>query len=90
MGRGLDEWTFVIQGFVSLNSDVGSQVLLDQMCAPSGSGSVKAALEADKTLGGVVQSLHVVSQSAGRVVETGAGSPMLLVEWQVQLLSKGT
>lgn len=89
-GRGLDEWTFTVQGFVALTSDIGSQVVLDAMSAPSGSGSVKAALEADKTLGGLVQSLHVTEQTAGRVVDIpGSGSPMLLVEWRVQVLGLG-
>ena len=80
--RGIDEWTFTVQGFVSLTSDIGSQQVLDGLCAPSGSSSVKAALEADNTLGGVVQSLRVVEQSPGRVVDVpGGGSPVLLVEW---------
>ena len=90
MVRGLDRWTFVIQGFVALNADIGSQVVLDQLCLPSGSKSVKAALEADRTLSVNVESLHVLSQSPARVVETGSGNPMLLVEWTVQILAKGT
>lgn len=88
--RGLDEWTFTVQGFVALTSDIGSQILLDEMCAPAGATSVKAALEADVTLGGSVQSLHVQEQTAGRVIDAaGGGSPMLLVEWRVQVFGLG-
>ena len=91
MHRGLDEWVFIVQGFVAFSTDIGSQVLLDQMCAPTGSNSVKAALEADKTLGGVVQSLHVLEQTPGSVVtQTNIGSQMLLVEWRVQVLALGS
>jgi hypothetical protein len=90
MHRGLDTWIFIVQGFVALTTDVGSQVTLDQMCAPSGPGSVKAALEADKTLGGVVQDLHVLEQSPGRVADYAGVSPMLLVEWRVQIYALGS
>lgn len=85
--RGIDEWTFVIQGFVSLGStDVGSQMILDQLLTPNG---VKAALEADKTLGGLVADLRVTSSGDARVVEPPGGSPMLLVEWRVTMFVSG-
>lgn len=87
--QGLSEWMFVIQGFVALNSDVAAQKVLDTLCAPSGAGSVKALLEADKTLGGLVESLRVMDQSPGRQVEQPPGNPLLLVEWHVQVLAKG-
>ena len=91
MHRGLDEWVFIVQGFVAFTTDTGSQVSLDLMCAPSGASSVKAALEADKTLGGVVQSCHVLEQTPGSVVQqTNIGSQMLLVEWRVQVLALGS
>lgn len=88
--RGMDTWVFVVQGFVALTTDVGSQVLLDQMCAPSGSNSVKAALESNPTLSGDVFSVHVLAQSPGRVVDFANGtSPMMLVEWQVEVRASG-
>src|SRR5262245_54193773 len=89
--HALDEWMFVVQGFVALTTDLGSQVTLDEMCAPSGTRSVKAALETDRTLGGLVSDLHVRGQSPGALVQfPNGGSPMLLVEWQVQVLAKGS
>jgi hypothetical protein len=89
MSGGVDEWTFVIQGFVSLSSDIGTQKKLDALCAPTGATSVKTLLEADKTLGGRVHALRVVSQDPGKVVERGGGNPMLLVEWRVQIFANG-
>lgn len=86
---GLDEWMFIVQGFVALTTDIGAQMLLDDLCAPAGSSSVKALLEADRTLGGLVETLHVTEQTAGRQVEQPAGNPMLLVEWRITIHAKG-
>lgn len=87
--RGLDEWTFVVQGFVALNEDVSTQQLLDQLCAATGPDSVKGALEADKTLGGSCNTLRVISQSPGVQVNPGGSGPMLLVEWRVMVYANG-
>ena len=90
MHRGMDTWVFIVQGFVAMTTDIGSQVLLDQMCAPTGASSVKHALESDVTLGGDVFSVHVLNQSPGRVVDFANGtSPMMLVEWQVEVRATG-
>lgn len=87
--RGLDNWTFTVQGFVSLNEDISTQQLLDEFCASTGSGSVKGALEADRTLGGTCETLHVISQSPGVQVNPGGSGPMLLVEWRVMIYANG-
>lgn len=89
MIQGLNEWTFIVQGFVALNSDIGAQRTLDLLCNPSGVSSVKAALEADTTLGGTVEKLRVTEHSPGRQVEPVAGNPLLLVEWRVLVYAKG-
>src|ERR1044072_8938710 len=51
MHRGQDVWTFTVQGYVPLTSDVAAQQLLDELIAPT--GGMKDALEADRTLGGL-------------------------------------
>jgi hypothetical protein len=53
--RGDTEWNTVVRGYVSPSLDQASQKLLDRWTADSGENSVKAALEADPTLGGAVQ-----------------------------------
>jgi len=58
-GRGLDTYTFTVQVIVSKISDRNAQSNLDGYCNPSGASSIKAALESDKTLGGLVQDLRV-------------------------------
>lgn len=89
MHRGLDLWTFIVQGFVSFTNDIGSQQLLDQLCATSGANSVKRAIESDRSLGGVVQQATVIEQTPGRMVEQANGNPLLLVEWRVEIYATG-
>lgn len=51
-GRGSDEYQFTIMLIVGRVADRASQTNLDAYCASSGSASVKAAVEGDRTLGG--------------------------------------
>jgi hypothetical protein len=51
-GRGSDEYQFTIMLIVGRVADRASQTNLDAYCASSGSTSVKAAVEGDRTLGG--------------------------------------
>jgi hypothetical protein len=91
MGRGLDEWWFLVRGFVAQTTDVGSQQLRDKFLNPSGELSLKAALEADRTLGGACQACRVVravprtfgrAAGEGSVTYTGA-------EWRVRIMASG-
>ena len=59
MGRGLDEYEFVITVIVGKQSERAAQRLLDSLCAPTGAGSVKTALEYDRFLAGECQDLRV-------------------------------
>lgn len=89
--RGLDEYTVTVRGMVASNTDQGSQMLVDSWCAPSGAGSVKGALEADRTLGGIVQNLHVTALASYRtfISTTGSGGRYLVAEWTVVLYGNG-
>lgn len=88
MQRGYDTWRFTVQGFIALTSDIGAQQLLDELIEPA--GGMKATLEADNTLGGLVASLRVESSGPPRQVEAAAGHPMLLVEWRVSMFVRGS
>lgn len=61
--RGADEYQFTVRVIVGAVDQQGSQLLLDAYLAPSGSTSVKAAIEADETLGGKAFDLRVQSVS---------------------------
>lgn len=84
MQRGLDEWTFILQGLVGLVSDIGAQKLLDQMLDSTGAASVKAAVETDRTLGGAVHDTRVVSTTGYRQYTMSLGE-VLGCEWLIRV-----
>lgn len=90
MARGLDYWHLIVQGFVGAVADVGAQTNLDLWIAPSGVLSVKAAIQADRTLGGKVHDLTVDTCSGYRVYQLDAGGAVLGAEWTVLVLNAGT
>lgn len=57
--RGVDEYTFLVLVIVGRVDERTAQDRLDAYCDPTGSSSVKTAIEADKTLGGTAYSLRV-------------------------------
>ena len=59
MGRGLDEYEFIVTVIVGKQSERAAQRLLDSFCAPKGTGSVKTAIESDRFLAGNCQDLRV-------------------------------
>ncbi|HET6504615.1 MAG TPA: hypothetical protein VFG87_28030 [Amycolatopsis sp.] len=68
--RGLTDVTFTCGVYVP-DTDQGSD-LLDGFMAETGAGSVAAALEADKTLGGVAKTLIVQKvRGVGRLYDVG-------------------
>lgn len=83
MQDGFAELTFTVQAFVALGTDIGSQKRLAQMRAPTGSGSVKAAIEADKTLGGIVKELIVRSSAEPQVLTLDGGRQLLSCDFEV-------
>lgn len=86
--RGMDILEFRVQAFIGLTTDIGAQTTLDQYLAGSGALSVKAALEADKTLGGAAFDTRVVS-STGLQQYTGGQAPLLMCEWTVSIYAHG-
>lgn len=65
--RGFDNATCTILLIVGRMSESAGQTKLDGYLASTGSTSVKAAIEADSTLSGAVQTLRVTSATAGSV-----------------------
>lgn len=89
MGRGLDYWELLVQVGVSLVSDRGGQVKLDEFMAPSGTTSIKEAIESDPQLGGLVDDLHVTRASGYERFEMESGGTALGATWTVRLLAAG-
>jgi hypothetical protein len=98
-GRGLDELSFIVRMFVGMTSDIGAQKRLYPFLAASGETSVKAAVESDCTLGGIVDDLQVQHCTGLKLFvrevsspKGGRGSvqgPLLGAEWTVQILAEG-
>ena len=71
MGRGADLYTFTVRCAVQRVDEIRGQALLDTLREPSGATSVKTVLEADETLGGLVDYVHVKAASADQVITVG-------------------
>lgn len=91
MGAGYVMYQFVVRGLVNLGSDVGAQVNLDTYMNPSGTNSLKAAIEADKTLGGVVDTLKVTNVTRTAVYSAQQGQTSYLgAEWAVEVYARSS
>jgi hypothetical protein len=90
MQRGLDEWQIIVQGFVGGVTDIGAQIRLDEWLAPSGGNSVKTALEKDKTLGGKVCNIRVVSSSGYRLYHVESQVTTLGADWTCRIYNTGS
>ncbi len=84
-GGGIHQWTFVVRVYVANITDIGAASKLDAYLSPSGPQSVKAAIEADKTLAGAVQDLHVTDADGEKVYTRDSGGPVLGSEWTVEI-----
>jgi hypothetical protein len=63
-GRGSDEYQFTIMLIVGRVADRASQTTLDGYCESSGSRSVKAAIEGDRSLGGKALDCRVTEMTS--------------------------
>ena len=87
-GRKTNELNLVVRGIVQIGDTTESQKDMDDWLDPTGSSSVKALLEADRTLGGKVDDLFVQSVSAPRRLATPdkPNGQLLMAEWTVSLI----
>lgn len=62
-GRGMDMYSFNVTAIVSRADARNAQNLLDVYCAPTGTSSIKTAIELDRSLGSKANDLRVTSLS---------------------------
>ena len=84
LNRGFDSASCQIIVVVGRMSERNGQERLDGLLASSGSTSIKAAVEVDKTLGGAVQTLRVVSASPGTI--TSSNIDYISYQYSVELI----
>ncbi len=70
--RGLDQANVDVIVIVQRFSERAGQNRLDAYLAGSGAGSIKAAIEGDRTLGGACQTLRVTSAESGSYESNGS------------------
>lgn len=75
----------LVQGFVGTVTDKGAQIRLDEWLFPAGDGSVWAAIESDKQLGGKVGDLAVTKCDGSIIYTLPNGSQVLGSTWHVQV-----
>lgn len=71
MGGGNTEWSMQVQLIAGRMADQQSQRLIDEWLSWSGNKSVRAAIEADRTLGGAAHTCKVTSADALTTVQIG-------------------
>jgi hypothetical protein len=87
--RGQDLHRFLVRVLVGNNPDKAAQKRLDTFINGSGRTSVKAALEADRSLGGVAQDCFVRRCSGYRNYGRPGGVVVLGCEWEVEVRAQG-
>jgi hypothetical protein len=89
MGNGHSDWNLLIEVQVGTVSDIGAQDTLDAFISESGEKSIKAAIEADPTLGGLAQDLIVQGTSDYGLFARAQGDAVLGVRFRVWVLASG-
>ena len=85
--RGTDEYEFAVIVIASRADERTAQTKIDGYCSPTGAGSVKAAIESDRSLGGVIQDLRVTEMRAYGPADIG-GVTYLTAEFVVSVFSQ--
>lgn len=87
-GRGLDEYSFQVIVLATRADERIGQELIDSYCAPAGAGSVKAAIESDRTLGGLVADLRVTDMTGVSPTTLADGQVYLSATWAVTVFAQ--
>lgn len=86
--RGLDYIDLTLRGHAGVILQA-AQTTLDTWLSPTGSTSVKASLEADRTLGNKVEDLTVEDAGNYRRYKLEDATVLLGVEWSIRVLNRG-
>jgi hypothetical protein len=89
MGRGTDDFIFQILVLVSKADMELAQAKLDSFCDGDGDASVKDVLDADKTLGGISQTVRV-ARMHGYGEEQWGGTDYLGCRFDVEVSARGS
>lgn len=85
MRDGQETWSMTVQAFVAGGGDKAAQIVLDELLDTSGGHSLKAAIEADKTLGGATDDLIVRRCSSYQEYQRTDGTLVIGADWIVEI-----
>ena len=86
MARGADTYTFTVRVLVARASERSAQRALFDYASGTGSKSIKTAIESDRTLGGVADSLAVTAASGIGIYAYGEAD-YLGIEFTVEVIA---
>ena len=89
--RGTDRWEIDLWVVVARQADAQSEKAVESYLDPTGASSVRAAILADKTLGGVVNDVHeVLAEPTDFVFGSGANEVRYIgLEFRYVILASG-
>jgi hypothetical protein len=77
--------TVKVRVYVADLLDIAASKNLDDYIAPAGVSSIKAAVEADTSLGGLISDLHVTGTNGEQQYVRASGGALLGSEWNIDL-----
>lgn len=83
--RGADSMTFLVQGFASAAENITGQRTLARWCDTGSTVSVKHLIEADTTLGGVVDHVRVIEYTGDKKFPHPSLVEVVGGEWRVEV-----
>ena len=88
MQRGTDTVNLILRGIVQVGDTIEAQKTMDTWLDPTGSTSVKALVETDRTLGGLVDDLRITSVRGHLRLETpdAPNALYLCSEWVLDII----
>ena len=85
MQGGSYSLVFIVQAFVATVTDQGGQRLLDEFLYPTGTASIWAALESDRTLAGAALASAVLRNDGTQLLNLPNNIQVLGSSWFVQV-----
>ena len=89
MQNGIETQTFMVQARAAYNDELAPQMTLDRLMESTAPDGVKAVLEADDTLGGLVDQLVVTEASGIQLQVPASGGLEIIIEWTVEVYGTG-
>lgn len=90
MAMGFSEVVFTVQLLWPYTDDAGSAAQVYDFLEPTGARSIRQAIEADRTLGGVADRATCESCSGLSVGVTSDNQPRLTADWRVTIILNGS